>query len=521
MDFNDTLAQAIDTNLSNSNPGTFETFGYIGDNEDVPDGEDVDLYKVQLNAGDGLSVDTIAQTYGLNSVLRVFDASGNQVAFSDDTFPNDTFSTDSQIDFTATTAGTYYIGVSSSDNTEYDPEIEGSGSNSSTSNTIGSYQLNVEVAPLKYTGTSGDDVFVGSNASNTINGLGGDDDLVGRGGNDTINGGAGDDLIDGGNGEDSLLGGIGDDQISGAAGNDTIRGGAGIDVINGGAGYDSLVGGNGKDRIKGEAGDDFINGGADNDNLDGGDGYDTILGGAGNDNIVGGDEPVDDYYYYGGDNISGEAGNDRINGGGGYDIISGGDGNDNLFGGNDSDTLSGDNGADSINGGSGYDSLNGGAGNDTLNGGNDSDTLVGEAGADRLVGGSGYDSIDGGAGNDTLIGVSTTTGFGLYETDYLTGGKGADTFVLGDANRIYYSDGNPATKDNYDYAQIFDFNASQDVIQLKGSADVYRLDFFTANGSTGANLIYDTGANDKGEIIGRLENVADTLTLTSPAFVFL
>jgi hypothetical protein len=93
--------------------------------------------------------------------------------------------------------------------------------------------------------------------------------------------------------------------------------------------------------------------------------------------------------------------------------------------------------------------------------------------------------------------------------------------VLGDASRVYYSDGNPATRDNFDYAQILDFNATQDFIQLKGSADVYRLDFFSSNGVSGANLIFDTGANDRGEIVGRLENVSDTVTISSPAFVFV
>ncbi|NJQ97614.1 MAG: hypothetical protein HC784_08135 [Hydrococcus sp. CSU_1_8] len=164
MDFNDTIAQAVETNLSSSDPGTFNTFGFIGDNENVPDGEDVDLYKVQLNAGDNLFVDIDAQDFGspLNSVLRVFNAAGNQVAFSDDTFFNDTFtfSTDSLIDFTASTSGVYYIGVSSNDNTDYDPEVEGSGSNSSSTGTTGDYSLNITLAPVgNFTGTPGNDIL--------------------------------------------------------------------------------------------------------------------------------------------------------------------------------------------------------------------------------------------------------------------------------------------------------------------------------------------------------------------------
>jgi hypothetical protein len=118
------------------------------------------------------------------------------------------------------------------------------------------------------------------------------------------------------------------------------------------------------------------------------------------------------------------------------------------------------------------------------------------------------------------VGVSTT-GLGFGEVDNLTGGGGRDTFVLGDGDRVYYSNPNPATRDNSDYARIVNFNATQDVIQLNGSADLYRLDFFSSNGSTSANVIFDTGANDRGEMVGRLENVSDTLTISSSAFVFV
>jgi Ca2+-binding RTX toxin-like protein len=506
MDVNDTIAQAFETNLSSNDPGTFNNFGFIGDNSEVPDGEDVDIYKVQLNVGDKLSVDIDAEAFGLNSVLRVFNAAGNQVDFSDDTFPNDTFSTDSLIDFTASTSGVYYIGVSSNDNTDYDPEVEGSGSNSNSSSfgTTGDYNLEITVDPVRnFTGTSADEVFVGGNANNSISGFGGDDDLIGQGGNDTIKGGSGDDLISAGSGDDSVEGGTGDDDLTAGSGNDIVKGGDGIDFINGGADSDVLQGGKGKDRILGEAGDDSISGGDDNDNLNGGNGFDTILGGKGNDNIFGGNEPVDEFGFGGGDNLEGEAGNDRINAGDGFDFLSGGDGSDSLFGGNDDDFLNGD------------------AGKDTLDGGNGFDFLDGGTGADRLIGGRDFDVLDGGAGNDTLIGVSTTSGFGRFEQDDLTGGQGRDSFVLGDANRVYYSDGDPNTRDNFDFARILDFNAAQDFIQLKGSASVYRLDIFTSGGVTNANLIFDTGANDKGEIIGRLENVSDTLSLSSPAFVFV
>jgi Ca2+-binding RTX toxin-like protein len=499
METNDTINQAIDTGLVAGTAGTFNTFDFIGDNPDIPDNIDVDLYKVQLKAGDRLGVDIDAQTFGstLDTVLRLFDASGNELAISLDTSTNDTFSTDSLLDFAAKSDGTYYIGVSGNDNVDYDPEVEGSGSNSGfSSGATGDYSLNITVAPpITLTGTGRDDFLAGGEGNDSLTGLGGDDDLIGQGGNDTLKGGTGDDLINAGAGNDSVEGGIGDDEISGAAGNDTLKGGDGLDVMTGGDGDDRMEGGKGKDRISGESGNDNLSGGDDNDNLNGGNGFDTLNGGKGNDNLFGGNDFADD-------TLNGDDGNDRLNGGDGFDSLNGGNGNDNLFGGND------------------FDNLSGGGGNDTISGGNDfsGDSLFGDDGADRLIGGNGFDDLNGGAGRDTLIGVSTTSGFGAGEIDILTGGAGQDTFILGDSSRVYYNDGDPNSRGQFDYAQIIDFNASQDVIQLKGSASAYRLDFF---GASNALIVLKPEGVGRAEVIGQLDNVSDTLSLTSSSFTYV
>jgi hypothetical protein len=85
---------------------------------------------------------TCAGLPSLDSVLRLFDSTGTQVAVSDDApAPGEWFSLDSYINFTATSSDTYYVGVSSYANFNYDPFVEGSGSGYST----GNYDIEIAV----------------------------------------------------------------------------------------------------------------------------------------------------------------------------------------------------------------------------------------------------------------------------------------------------------------------------------------------------------------------------------------
>lgn len=105
----------------------------------------VDIIKVQLNAGERLTVDIDARTLGssLDSVLRLFNSAGTQLALSDDnSAPGELSSRDSYIDFTASVSDIYYIGVSSYSNFSYNPFIDGSGASSSSS---GNYTLEIKV----------------------------------------------------------------------------------------------------------------------------------------------------------------------------------------------------------------------------------------------------------------------------------------------------------------------------------------------------------------------------------------
>jgi Ca2+-binding RTX toxin-like protein len=126
---------------------------------------------------------------------------------------------------------------------------------------------------------------------------------------------------------------------------------------------------------------------------------------------------------------------------------------------------------------------------------------------DDLKGTDSNDTIFSGLGNDILTGAGTTAGIG--QIDRLIGGGGKDTFVLGDANQVYYNDGKANTIGLTDYAIIVDFNLKQDQIQLQGTAADYTVGAVPQNlGLTG------TGIYRSGELIGVISgvNVADLST---------
>ncbi len=114
----------------------------------------------------------------------------------------------------------------------------------------------------------GDDLLIGSGASDDIGGSWGDDRIAGDAGDDDIRGGHGDDLLSGGDGDDLLAGDFGDDILIGGSGQDEIRGNRGEDV---------LVGGDADDILDGGAGDDVLFGGAGDDMIDGGRGADVVV----------------------------------------------------------------------------------------------------------------------------------------------------------------------------------------------------------------------------------------------------
>lgn len=111
--------------------------------------------------------------------------------------------------------------------------------------------------------------------------------------------------------------------------------------------------------------------------------------------------------------------------------VYGGSGNDTIAGGGSDDVLYGDT-ANSFVGNptianvtlAPYDTS--GDGNDAISGYGGNDTIAGNGGDDQLYGGTGSDTLNGGAGNDFLYGGPRGHG----DLDILTGGSGADTFVV-------------------------------------------------------------------------------------------
>jgi Ca2+-binding RTX toxin-like protein len=120
-----------------------------------------------------------------------------------------------------------------------------------------------------------------------------------------------------------------------------------------------------------------------------------------------------------------------------------------------------------IHGGAGNDTLIGGSGDDVIVGGSADDHITGGAGHDFLVGGAGMDRIVGSSGHDVLLAGDVGSNLGLhvlreiskdwvntrtaYESavddlidvvfadgdyDVLTGGSGADLFIIDSGDKI-------------------------------------------------------------------------------------
>lgn len=86
-------------------------------------------------------------------------------------------------------------------------------------------------------------------------------------------------------------------------------------------------------------------------------------------------------------------------------------------------------------------------------------------------GSDGNDTLTGGDGVDILTGVSRTgttlDALGRGQVDVLTGGNGADRFILADLRGVFYDDGIAGNLGNSDYALIRDFQVGVDKIQWR------------------------------------------------------
>jgi Ca2+-binding RTX toxin-like protein len=173
-------------------------------------------------------------------------------------------------------------------------------------------------------------------------------------------------------------------------------------------------------------------------------------------------------------------------------------------------------------------------GDDILNGRAGDDVLIGKSGSDILLGGGGNDILIGSTDNDADA-VTFDDGFPFgegnddREIDTLTGGEGADTFVLGitvddegiaRSGYFYGSDGGDSsdlseTLPDTNRAIIMDFNAAEgDKIQLSGNSSYYTTQIITqiVNGTpVVATLIYHSlpPGGSPPQLIAELRGVTD------------
>ncbi len=147
--------------------------------------------------------------------------------------------------------------------------------------------------------------------------------------------------------------------------------------------------------------------------------------------------------------------------------------------------------------------------------------IIGRAGDDTLQGDIANDHLLGEEGDDILQGTflcppwifkaAVVRKEGNEEFDTLTGGAGADQFILGE---LFESD-DPLFDDQEavlysqagidDYALITDFNPDEDLIQLTGEASDYSLAVFP-DGFPEGTAIY-LGAVEDSEVIAILSDV--------------
>ena len=304
--------------------------------------------------------------------------------------------------------------------------------------------------------------------------------MIGGLGNDSLNAGTGDDTVNGGDGTDTVI-----DDFSSSTSNLTFDTTGTTIIIPTGTSYSNveafnLTTGNGNDTIKFKGRyDDTASTGGGNDSISVGLGIDNVDGGAGTDLLI-----VD----YSSNTYSG--------------ITSSGGSNGSLYAYYNSTfnydrvdysnieqfQITGTGVADSIYTGDGNDTINGGAGNDF---------------------------VDSGAGNDIIDGVNgTALSPGLSEIDNLSGGTGSDRFILGNATKAYYDDGNALTSGSSDYADITDFNIG-DVIQLQGSSSNYLLSVVGFD----TQILINKPGTEPDELIGIVRNQTG-LSLTGSNFTY-
>jgi len=146
-----------------------------------------------------------------------------------------------------------------------------------------------------------------------------------------------------------------------------------------------------------------------------------------------------------------------------------------------------------------------------------SDTLTGSQG-----GGSGADQITG----VTQFGTAAAN-LGRGQIDTVTGGAGADLFLLADDRGGFYNDGRSTKSGTGDFLRINDFNPNEDALQILGSSQ-YLVRNVTINGTAFSEIYLgndDSILNSRDELVARLQGAplsgAGATALGNSSGVFL
>lgn len=328
-------------------------------------------------------------------------------------------------------------------------------------------------------GSSFNDLLIGNEAANILEGRDGNDWLYGGGGTagDTLVGGAAWNYATYEYSTDTN--GIVLDLLNRANDAGEAKGDVFIDIIAyGGTNYaDRIVGLNSYNEFNGNSGNDTLVGGTAGDYLNGGIDNDVLIGGAGADMLVGGDGTDTASYenaaagvkvyldptkgqntgdaqgdqYQAIENVIGSAHADQLWGDGKGNVLEGRGSNDELHGGGGDDKLIGGEGNDILHGDAGSDTLEGGAGNDTYyidsddtisDESGDSDTAwVSTSGSYTLGGGIEVGIIHLNATNVTLTGSGDDNRLeGNDHANTLAGAEGNDELWGAGGNDVLYGD---------------------------------------------------------------------------------
>ncbi|MFM2095789.1 MAG: hypothetical protein RIS70_2913, partial [Planctomycetota bacterium] len=121
-------------------------------NSNIATDIDVDMYRFTATAGQVIDfdIDTASNGVGgLGSYLRLFNASGQQLAYNNDANApgENNIGFDAYLRYGFSTSGTYYLGVSNANNSLYDP-LTGGNDWAGGLHTAGAYQLIAQALPV-------------------------------------------------------------------------------------------------------------------------------------------------------------------------------------------------------------------------------------------------------------------------------------------------------------------------------------------------------------------------------------